>query len=361
MQKIIILLAIGMAMIGGAFLYNAFQEGVFEAPEPSYNVATGTSEMIVGPIQSMDTEPITPEPKIIEKVEEDMPAPLPPPSLPNMPSADIPSTPQPEPGPVIIEPADTDAIQQAIPRIICGNSAGSSAVVRSATTSTLLITATHVVINKIADGEMECDVHFPVLDFNSGFYVQTHKRRVEILYPEDTEKNFKENAVDIAVLKLIHEENEEVFTEGYPFIDYPLCPSDTLGDDITLYGYAGNIGISAASPGSVLSRFAGYITQYGDIIGVSKLPDGSFRDGSAYLPKLSFSVDMGVLHEINIIFSENNFSGASGGVVFNSSKNCIVGLNSATGRKDSDIFGLIVNPAAPNIASWLADRGVILK
>lgn len=340
----------------------AIATGLFVAHDRTDNFAI--EEVVLAP---MVEEPMS----VAESVDEmEEVVNIPPahavPELPVSPTVETPLLEEMQPLPVVAEVpalplADRDAIQRALPRIICANLSGTAISVRAATSSPLLFTAAHVVRNAILDNTLECEVHFPELDANSGFYVQTHKRSAEVLFPTETEKRYREEGIDLAVLRMLPEENEPVFSKGYPRIEYPLCATGTLGDETVLYGYSANIGTSAASIGTVLARFSGFITQYADIAGVYLLPDGAFRDGNAYLPELSFSLDERRAHPLSIVFSENNFSGASGGAVFNFSKNCLVGVNTATGRKDNNVFGLVVNPAAPEIKNWLLERGIHIE
>ena len=257
------------------------------------------------------------------------------PTIVEMPSA-------PTPAPPTITPVNEDDLMSSIVRIRCGNIFGSGFSVNP---KGLVLSVAHVVIEAIEKGGETCDIIFPAKHPSFGFYSEAHYRKGAILLPHETKKLYKEQALDVALLQTSFLENDPVFPQSFPYINYPFCEPDTLGDKILLFGYAANLGTSAISPGSILSRFKGEVLQYEDITGVK--PD--------YFPESAGTLDDSIQHPITIIFSNNNFSGASGGLVFNNSKNCIVGANSAVGIVSGDpkVYGFIFNFNFPQVKNWI--------
>jgi len=250
-----------------------------------------------------------------------------------------------------LPPLDEDALMRAIVRIKCGNVYGSGF---SVTTDGLVLTAAHVIIEAIDAGISECEVIFPRKHPDFGFYSETYYRSGIIISASAIENFYKEKGFDVAALKTGRLADEPVFHDGFPFVDYQFCGRETLGDKILLMGYAANVGTSADSPGSVLSKFAGEIIEYEDVVGVKRVPSKTFSGGSDYLPELASSFDQSRHHAIVLIASDNNFAGASGGLVFNTTKRCIVGVNSAVGTAPGDkrVFGLIYNFEFTEIKNW---------
>lgn len=247
---------------------------------------------------------------------------------------------------------DEEELMRAVVRIRCGRVYGSGFVI---TPSGLVLTAAHIIMGAIGSKIPTCDIIFPRKHTNFGYYSEAHYRVGTILDAGRVERFYKEQGMDVAAFQTAFLDSDPVFQRAFPYIKYPLCGSDTLQDKVLLFGYAANIGTSPTSLGSVLSRFEGSVIQYGDIIGISKEPSQIYKGGHDYFPEYSYSLNAGVLHPTAVIASTNNFSGASGGLVFDSSQNCIVGVNSvvATVTGDPRIFGLIVNPNFSAIKSWL--------
>lgn len=231
---------------------------------------------------------------------------------------------------------------KAVVRIRCGNIFGSGFSVNP---KGLVLSVAHVVIDAIEKGAETCDIIFPAKHPSFGFFSEAHYRKGVILSPQETKKLYKEQALDVAILQTSFLPDDPVFPKAFPYINYPFCGPKTLEDKILLFGYAANLGTSPISHGSILSRFEGEILQYEDIIGVK--PD--------YFPESKASADESIQHPITIIFSNNNFSGASGGLVFNISKNCIVGANSAVGTISGDpkVYGFIFNFNFPEVKAWI--------
>lgn len=263
---------------------------------------------------------------------------------PSTPLKPIPTSPQ----------LNENEIMAATVRIRCGKTFGSGFVLKK-NEKWYALTAAHVIIDKIEARDFECDVIFPYYNPNFEYYQEAHYRVGKILSPTETEKNYKEKGFDLAVLEVLPLENKSedarVFPAGYPFINYPLCSATNLTDKIVLWGYATNIG-TTASPGSILSQFEGEIVQYGDIKGVLKERSNKFAGGYEYLADLNYTADSSIQHPAVLIMSNNNFSGASGGLVFDISKNCVIGVNVAVSIQDNQVFGLVINPSFAPIKDW---------
>lgn len=328
-------------------------------PEPNqqeepaaFEIATTTTETapaIVSPIEEKPA-PAPPTPLPMPKLELPEILPQPKPGLPVTPAPPQPTTQSAIPKPQINE----EEIMKAIVRVGCGSTFGSGFVIKSGETR-YAVTAAHVVIDRIEAKNFFCNVIFPRKDENGNF-VEAHYRAGRIISPDTTETNYKEKGVDLAILKILPLENKtedlDRFPTGFPYINYPFCPSDTLGDDIILWGYSANLG-TTFSPGGVLSKFLGHLIQYADVIGITKKSSSEFSGGFVYLPKMESSLDLASQHQINIILSNNNFSGASGGLVFNASKACVIGINIATLVQSNQVFGFVTNPNFAPIKEWL--------
>ena len=268
-----------------------------------------------------------------------------------------------EPPAVVVQKAipiiNEDEIMQAVVRVRCGTSYGSGfSIARNE--KRYVLTAAHVVIDQIEFfKKYQCDVIYPQKDKN-GNYQEAHYRIGNILLPDETLSNYKEKGIDLAVLEVfpLADKNEDLqkFPDGYPYLKHSFCPADTLGDSINLWGFSANLG-TAITPGAFMSKFHGEIVQYEDVIGVTKKASSEFLNGFVYLPKFNHSLDLGVFHHLTVILSNNNFSGASGGLVFDISKPCIVGVNIATRVQDNKVFGFVTNPEFGAIKEFV-DRAI---
>lgn len=254
----------------------------------------------------------------------------------------------------LLPPINEDEIKLAVARIRCGFTFGSGFIIKR-DGKYYAITVAHVVINQIESKNYTCDVILPRKDENGNFK-ETYYRKGTILSPAEIEKNYKEQAIDLAVLKVLpledRQEDLRIFPTGYPYVNYSFCPADTLGDNIILLGYAANLG-TTITPGAFLSKFTGEIVQYSDVTGVKARPSTDFISGLVYLPVQEPSFDTNISHQITIFVSDNNFSGASGGLVFNTSKNCIAGVNFGTLLQNGNVFGFSTNPNFEKINNWL--------
>src|SRR3989344_2318004 len=127
-----------------------------------------------------------------------------------------------------LPPINEDEIKSAVARIRCGFTFGSGFVVKRGG-KYYAITVAHVVINQIESKIFDCYVIFPRKDENGNFK-ETYYRKGIILSPAEVEKNYKEKAIDLAVLEIVPLENRQedfqIFPQGYPLVNYPFCPSD---------------------------------------------------------------------------------------------------------------------------------------
>jgi len=243
----------------------------------------------------------------------------------------------------------------AVVKIKCGSVFGSG-FVRIINGKKYAVTAAHVIINAIDLGESTCSVIFPWKRTGYNFYEEAHYRIGTILDTEITKENYKEKGFDMALLEIlpIREEDERVFPNGQPNISEPFCSETNYEEPIILWGYASHVG-TAATPGGILSRFPGIIRAYALTSGTNQSPDAGAVDGYSYLPNLN-NVSPAGPHSHVVISSENNFSGASGGLVFNILRRCIVGINIATGVEAREVLGLIVNLNFDAIRTFLETR-----
>ncbi len=246
---------------------------------------------------------------------------------------------------------DLEAIMYAVVRVRCGGTYGSGAVIR-VEDKRYVLTAAHVVIDRIAAKKETCDIIFPRKD-DFGVFKEAYYRPGKILAPEQTQSQYKNNAYDIAILEVLPiGEDAQVFPAGQPFVNYAFCPANTLQDDTLLIGYPINAG-TTATPGGVISKFPGVVAQYSDIDGVEARAEPQFSGGFAYYPILKNTKDTSSFHPITVNVSTNNFSGASGGLVFDVSKQCFLGINTATGAINNVIYGISMNPAFQPIVDFI--------
>ncbi len=292
------------------------------------------------------------------------PAPIPKPKAPviqsQKPIVELPTSTPPIEMPVIKPPApflppltqsDLENIMYAVVRVRCGGTYGSGAVIR-VKDKRYVLTAAHVVIDRIAAKKQTCDIIFPRKD-GFGVFKEAFYRPGKILATEQTKSQYQNNAYDIAILEVLPiEEDAQVFPDGQPFVNYAFCPANTLQDDTLLIGYPINAG-TTATPGGVISKFPGVVAQYSDIDGVEARAETQFSGGFAYYPILKNTKDTSNFHPITVNVSTNNFSGASGGLVFNISKQCVLGINTATGAVNNVIYGISMNPAFHPIVNFI--------
>ncbi len=323
----------------------------FKTPEPkiiSLNISVSDLKIeTIKEAPATKPEPVKPAPKPKPVIVENP-----------IPIVELPTSTPPVIAPVVKPPAITplteaelEKIMYAVVRIRCGGTYGSGAVIR-VDDKRYALTAAHVVVDRIAAGKSTCDVIFPRKD-DFGVFKEAYYRPGKILSPEQTKSQYQNQAYDIAVLEILPiEEDATVFPNGQPFVNYAFCPANTLQDDTLLIGYPINAG-TTATPGGVISKFPGIVAQYSDIDGVEARAEAQFSGGFAYYPILKNTKDTTLYHPITVSVSTNNFLGASGGLVFDLSKRCIIGVNTATGVVNNMVYGISTNPAFPPILNFI--------
>ncbi len=244
---------------------------------------------------------------------------------------------------------ELDKILFAVPRIRCGSLYGSGMIIKI-DDKRYALTAAHLVANRIAAGQTTCDIIFPRKD-DFGVFKEAFYRTGKILLPEQTKTQYQTKAYDIAILEVLPLPSEDptVFPDGQPFINHTFCPANTLYDNTLLVGYPVNAG-TTATPGGVISKFPGIVAQFSDIDGVEARSESG---GFTYYPILKNNKDVSGFHPITITASVNNFAGASGGLVFDMDKRCVLGINTATGVVDNTVYGVSINPAFKPIVDFL--------
>ena len=230
---------------------------------------------------------------------------------------------------------DEDAIFRAVVKIQCsaadgvGKSIGAGFVLKDG----LVVTVAHLLMDS---GAKTCDVIFP-------------KDRFPIYYlkGEITEdfsvirKRFEENGIDIGFLKLPplaeYADARTIFGNFYPALAYPICSnSSIIRDTVYHYGYPSNF-----KDLNYLSRMEGVIVSYADIRGTSTQvsPDG----GASYrAPDFSFTGDETEFHPY-AVSQVGLFYGSSGGLAFDASKACVLGVNHGFGKGSTATYSIFLN------------------
>lgn len=145
--------------------------------------------------------------------------------------------------------------------------------------------------------------------------------------PEDREaikKRHDGQGIDLAFLFLpalaSYPEGKAVFPDGYPIVSYPVCARPNLiGDRLLHFGYPGNF-----HNNSYLARSEGEALAYGDITGVSSQLSED-QSSISQVPVLSYTTDQSALHPY-LVSRAPSFYGDSGGLAFDATKQCILGV-----------------------------------
>ena len=220
----------------------------------------------------------------------------------------------------------------AIVKIECPTSSGVGAYTGTGfvVPPAMVITAAHIVINVATT---TCRIIFP-----QG-RTPTYHVTGTIEQVDETRRRHDEEGLDIALLRLPPEEErtpESLFSNGYPEIPYPLCgKSSKVGDRLRHFGYPTNFAgqnylLDAEGELILGANITGMTTQ------LSEDQRTSFRT-----PLLSFKEDAGITHPY-LVSHSNTFYGDSGGLVFNETRRCVLGIQRAStlGRKGNDNFAL---------------------
>jgi len=230
---------------------------------------------------------------------------------------------------------DENAIFRAVVKIQCpaadgiGKSIGSGFVLKDG----LVVTVAHLLMDS---GAKTCDVIFP-------------KDRFPIYYlkGEITEdfsiirKRFEEDGIDIGFLRIPplaeYDDARTIFGNFYPALPYPVCDNPSIiGDTVYHYGYPSNFkGLN------YLSRMDGVIVSNADIRGTST--QVSADGGASYrAPDFSFTGDESEFHPY-AVSQVGIFYGDSGGLAFDASRACILGVNHGFGKGTDATFSIFLN------------------
>lgn len=221
-----------------------------------------------------------------------------------------------------LPPVDEETIFRAIVKIECptkdglGKYVGSGFVLRDRK----VVTAAHVVEDS---GKEECTVIFP-LERRPTYFL-----RGTLIDIEAAQKRFHKEGIDLAFIELPdlsqYPEGRAIFAEKYPVVPYPLCDnSQMLGDTIFHYGYPSNF-----QDLNYLERLRGEAVEYADIKGVENGPIfSSTRNESRLHPYM--------------VSRTGVFYGASGGLAFNETKQCILGPHHGFSSGSSESYSIFL-------------------
>lgn len=308
---------------------------------------------------------ISPDPKPSEKI------------IPKLPEAEIPAvtaqSPQAEPAPTGQQPAsgpppaqtppaippapipvDEDQLRRAVVRLRCGASDGSTGFGSGIVLAKdgLIATVAHVIDNA---GGNECDVIFPRRDQATGVWKVVYYGRAAILDKDKSINRYKSGGYDFALLRVIPQGQDSEFFDGnpYPFIGYPPCGPATAGDKVLHLGYSSNL-----SDGEAQSYDKGTVAFFADIIGVREGLDPESHQ-KVILPRYSYNADKGTFHPVIIAVGANVYYGGSGGLAFDTSQNCVLGLTSQVGLEEAtnQVYSWNVNPGFDLYRKFLAEHG----
>ncbi|KKW18167.1 MAG: hypothetical protein UY60_C0019G0009 [Parcubacteria group bacterium GW2011_GWB1_50_9] len=230
---------------------------------------------------------------------------------------------------------DENAILRAVVKIQCpatdgiGKSIGSGFVLKDG----LVVTVAHLLMDS---GSKTCDVIFPKDRF------PIHYLKGEIT--EDfsvIRKRFEDDGIDLGFLRLPviaeYDDARTIFGNFYPALPYPVCDNPSvIGDVVYHYGYPSNFqGLN------YLSRMDGIIVSYADIRGTST--QVSADGGATYrAPDFSFTDDEKEFHPY-AVSQVGIFYGSSGGLAFDASKACILGVNHGFGKGSTLTYSIFLN------------------
>lgn len=230
---------------------------------------------------------------------------------------------------------DENAIFRAVVKIQCfaadgiGRSIGSGFVLKDG----LVVTVAHLLMDS---GAKSCDVIFPKDRF------PIHYLKGEIT--EDfsvIRKRFEEDGIDIGFLRIPviaeYADARMIFGDSYPSIPYPVCTdSSIIGDTVYHYGYPSNF-----KDLNYLSRMEGVIISYADIQGASTQTPAD--GGASYrVPDFSFTDDESGFHPY-AVSQVGIFYGSSGGLAFNASRACILGVNHGFGKGSTATYSIFLS------------------
>ncbi len=239
------------------------------------------------------------------------------------------------PSPSPLPPLDEQSILHAVVKIECPAADGNGKYIGSgfALKGAVVVTAAHVVKDS---GSQTCTVIFP-----------NERRPIYYLHGalEDLrtiQRRHDEKGIDVAVLKLPkfseYPDAVKIFQNDYPFIPYPICTNPALLDDETLhFGYPSNY-----ADQNYLSELPGKVVVFGDITGIEDRR--SLEGNDTYKsPILSYMDDTSLMHPY-LLSRVPSFYGDSGGLTFDKTKQCIIGLHrgGTIGRGAGENYSLIM-------------------
>lgn len=331
-----ILSFLALALFVGAFyfapvIFDKENEVVVTVSTEEESTGTSTPETEKGA-----TTPPTPPPPVKEDTPQPPSAPQPPPppvviDLP--PPLPPPATPVPPPPPPVIA-IDENSIFRAVVKIQCsapdgiGKSIGSGFVVAGGRVAT--------VAHLLKDASSQtCDVIFSKDRF------PVHYLKGTITEPQETiRRRLEEEGIDIAFLQLppiaSYPDAQAIFGSNYPSVPYPICSSPLLvGDTAYHYGYPSNF-----KDLNYLERMNGEIIAHADIDGIKI--DTSESGDTYKAPDFAVTGDESRFHAYTISQVAIYF-GASGGLVFDATDACILGINHGFGKDGNTVFSIFLN------------------
>lgn len=234
-----------------------------------------------------------------------------------------------------LPPLDEDSILKSVVKIECPAADGLGKYVGSGFSlgKGIIVTAAHVIKDS---GSTICRVIFPS-ERKPIYYL-----RGEIENLQEVIQGHDEKGIDAAVIKLppidTYPDAKNIFSE-YPAIPYPICAEKTmLGDKLLHFGYPSNF-----VDQNYLSKLEGQAVLHADIDGITS----QLSQDQTYTfktPVFGFTYDERDLHPY-MVSRVATFYGDSGGLAFNTAKQCIIGPHrGATIEKASgDHYSIFMN------------------
>lgn len=230
---------------------------------------------------------------------------------------------------------DEDAIFRAVVKIQCpaadgiGKSIGSGFVLKDG----IVVTVAHLLMDS---GVKTCDVIFPKDRFPIHYLKGEITESVEAI-----KKRFEEDGIDIGFLRIPliaeYDDARTIFGNFYPSLPYSVCDNPSIiGDVVYHYGYPSNF-----KDLNYLSRMEGVVVSYADIQGTSiQIPEGG---GASYrAPDFSFTNDEKEFHPY-AVSQVGIFYGSSGGLAFDASRACILGVNHGFGKGSTATYSIFLS------------------
>lgn len=311
------------------------------AGEEKKETAATTSESIVPPGVKKEQEATKKAPKKISRGVIVPPIALP--DIPVKPPVATTTTPVPKQNIEVkkealpLPPLDEDSILKSVVKIECTAADGLGKYVGSGFSlgKGIIVTAAHVIKDS---GSTICLVIFPS-ERKPIYYLQGQIENLqEVIQGHD------EKGIDAAVIKLppidTYPDAKNIFSE-YPAIPYPICAEKTmLGDKLLHFGYPSNF-----VDQNYLSKLEGQAVLHADIDGITS----QLSQDQTYTfktPVFGFTYDERDLHPY-MVSRVVTFYGDSGGLAFNTAKQCIIGPHrgATIGKTSGDHYSIFMNLA----------------